>query len=51
MIVASHRSQEIHEQIAGSQFHMLRGTGHVALIEQPEKFAQVCLDFLDNLYA
>lgn len=49
MIVASHRSQEIHEQIAGSQFHMLRGTGHVALIEQPEKFAQVCLDFLSDL--
>ncbi len=51
MIVAPHRSLEIHSQIAGSHYRMLNGTGHVALIEQPDVFAQVCLDFLDNLTA
>ena len=46
VIAAPHLSQMIHERIAGSQLHVLEGTGHVALMEAPEKFAKICLEFL-----
>ena len=49
MIVAPHRSLEIHDRIAGSQYHLLHGTGHVALIEQPDVFARICMNFLGSL--
>ncbi len=49
MIVAPHRSLEIHDRIAGSQYHLLHGTGHVALIERPDVFARICLEFLRSL--
>lgn len=46
VIAAPHLSQVIHERIAGSQLHILKGTGHVALMEAPEEFADICLEFL-----
>jgi pimeloyl-ACP methyl ester carboxylesterase len=49
VIAAPHLSRQIHERIAGSQLHVLKGTGHVALMEAPEEFADVCLDFLHSL--
>lgn len=49
MIVAPHRAEEIHAGVAGSRYTLLRGTGHVALIEQPEMFAGLCLDFLETV--
>ncbi len=49
MIVAPHRALEIHDRIAGSRYHLLHGTGHVALIEQPDVFARICLEFLRSL--
>ncbi len=49
VIAAPHLSQQIHERIAGSQLRVLEGTGHVALMEAPEEFANICLDFLRSL--
>ncbi len=46
LIASPHLSAEIHAQIPGSELKILEGTGHVALMEDPEGFAQVCLDFL-----
>ena len=46
LIVAPHHAEEIHSRIEGSQKVILEGTGHVALIERPEEFAGICLDFL-----
>jgi pimeloyl-ACP methyl ester carboxylesterase len=46
VIAAPHLSQMIHQRIAGSQLHVLEGTGHVALMEAPEEFATICLEFL-----
>ncbi len=46
LIVAPHHAREIHRGIPGSRFVILEGTGHVALMERPEAFARLCLDFL-----
>lgn len=45
-IVPVHLSKEIAERIEGSELKVLKGTGHVALIEQPDIFAKLCIDFL-----
>ena len=49
VIAAPHLSQMIHARIAGSQLHILPGTGHVALMEAPEEFAEICLEFLRSV--
>ncbi len=46
LIASPHLSQVIHDRIAGSELRLLEGTGHVALMEAPEAFANVCLEFL-----
>lgn len=51
IIAAPHLSQEIHQRIAGSRLHIMQGTGHVALMEAPEAFARICLDFLREVSA
>ena len=51
VIAAPHLSQMIHERIAGSQLRILEGTGHVALMEAPEAFAHICLEFLHTVVA
>ncbi len=51
VIAAPHLSQMIHERIARSQLRILKGTGHVALMEAPEEFAQICLEFLHTVVA
>jgi len=48
LIASPHLSEEIHARIAGSEFKLLKGTGHVALMEEPEMFAEVCLEFLNR---
>lgn len=32
--------------IPGSQFHLIRGTGHLPCVEKPEEFARVLTDFM-----
>ena len=49
VIAAPHLSRMIHERIAGSTLHILQGTGHVALMEAPEEFAALCLEFLRSV--
>ncbi len=51
VIAAPHLSQVIHQRIAGSQLRILEGTGHVALMEAPEEFARICLEFLHSVAA
>jgi 3-oxoadipate enol-lactonase len=46
LIASPHLSAEIHAQIPGSELKILEGTGHVALMEDPDGFAEVCLEFL-----
>lgn len=46
LIVAAHHAREIHRRIPGSRLVVLEGTGHVALIEEPEMFGRLCLEFL-----
>ncbi len=47
-IVAIHRSQELQAGIQNSELKILTGSGHVALIETPDHFAEICADFLDQ---
>lgn len=49
LIASPHLSEEIHAQITGSELKILKGTGHVALMEAPEMFAEVCLEFLNRV--
>ena len=46
IIAAPHHSREIAGRIPGAQLIELKGTGHVALHEEPETFANLCLAFL-----
>ena len=46
VIAAPHHSREIASHIPGAEFHLFKGAGHVALMERPDEFAEVCLDFL-----
>lgn len=48
LTVPSYHSVEIADAIADAEFVMLKKSGHVALMETPEAFAQVCLEFLDR---
>ena len=47
-IVATHRGEELHAQIRHSELKILRGTGHVALIERPDLMAEICAEFLER---
>lgn len=49
LIASPHLSGQIHAQIPGSELKLLKGTGHVALMEEPEMFANVCLEFLNRV--
>ncbi len=49
LIMDPHHAREIHAGIAGSRLVVLEGTGHVALIERPGEFAELCLGFLRDL--
>ncbi len=51
LIVEPHHAEEIHSRIKGSRKIIMEGTGHVALIERPEEFARICLDFLRGVSA
>jgi len=48
VIAAPHHSREIADRIPDAELHVFEGSGHVALIERPEAFTQVCLDFLSR---
>ncbi len=43
------RSAYLHEHIEGSQLHILEGTGHMAMIEQPEAVARLLTEFVDRI--
>lgn len=49
VIAAPHHSREIADRIPNSELHIMEDTGHVALMECPDAFAQVCIDFLDRI--
>lgn len=49
LTVPPYHSREIADAITGAEFVMLEGSGHVALMETPDVFARVCLDFLDRM--
>tara|TARA_A100001037_G_scaffold302752_1_gene335121 strand:- start:148 stop:942 length:795 start_codon:yes stop_codon:yes gene_type:complete len=49
LIASPHLSEEIHARISGSELKILEGTGHVALMEAPEMFAEICLEFLNRV--
>ncbi len=35
--------------VAGSEFHLIRGAGHLPCVEKPEEYAQVLTDFLKRI--
>lgn len=41
----------IHEGIAGSRFEVIEGAGHMAPLEQPDRFVEILRTFLDGLVA
>jgi len=49
LIASPHLSREIHARIPGSELKILKDTGHVALMEAPDLFAEVCLEFLGRV--
>jgi pimeloyl-ACP methyl ester carboxylesterase len=46
IIAAPHHAREIAGRIPGARLVELKGTGHVALMERPAEFAELCLGFL-----
>jgi pimeloyl-ACP methyl ester carboxylesterase len=46
MIVAVHRTEQLRNAISGARLEIMAGTGHVALIERPQEFADICFEFL-----
>jgi pimeloyl-ACP methyl ester carboxylesterase len=46
MIVAVHRAEQLRNAISGARLEIMTGTGHVALIERPQEFADICFEFL-----
>ena len=51
LIASPHLSAAIHAQIPGAELRILEGTGHVALMEDPDGFAEICLEFLNGIAA
>ena len=49
VIAAPHHSREIAERIPMARLVELSDTGHVALMERPREFADICLEFLRSL--
>lgn len=49
LTVPSYHSREVADAITDAEFVMLEESGHVALMETPEVFANVCLDFLGRM--
>ena len=43
------RSEYLHEQIEGSQLHIVEGAGHMAMIERPDEVAGVLGGFVDQI--
>jgi proline iminopeptidase len=41
-------SQEMHENIAGSQLVILPKSGHMTFVDQPEQFLRVVRDFVTH---
>ncbi len=39
----------LHEAVAGSKLAVIPGAGHMTPVEQPQRFTQVLLEFLDSL--
>ena len=51
ILAHTHHAHEIHQRIPGAELVILQGNGHVALIEDPQAFSRLCLDFLQRLQA
>ena len=51
VIAAPHHSREIARLIPGARLEILQDTGHVALMEKPDVFASLCLEFLRSQVA
>ena len=49
VIAPPHLSLMIHNLIHGSELNVMKNTGHVALMEAPEEFSTICLNFLKKL--
>jgi len=49
VIAAPHHSREIADRISMARLVELSDTGHVALMERPQEFADLCLEFLRSL--
>ncbi len=49
VIAAPHHSREIADRIAGATMVELEDCGHVALMERPVEFADLCLEFLRSI--
>jgi pimeloyl-ACP methyl ester carboxylesterase len=43
------RLEYLHEQIEGSQLHIVEGAGHMVMIEQPDEVAELLGTFLDQI--
>ena len=41
--------QALHEAIPGSRFEVIKGSGHVPVIEQPELWNRLALEFLEGV--
>ncbi len=49
VIAPPHLSLMIHNRIQESELNVMKNTGHVALMEAPEEFSSICLNFLKKL--
>ena len=49
LLSAPVHAREMQARIAGSRLVVMEGTGHVALIERPDAFGDICLAFLREM--
>jgi len=43
------RARGLAESVVGARFEVIQGTGHAVVVEQPQRVAELCLEFLANV--
>jgi pimeloyl-ACP methyl ester carboxylesterase len=49
LMTPTNRSEYLHEQIEGSQLHVVEGAGHMAMIERPDEVAGLLSEFMERI--
>ncbi len=50
LFTPNRQSKFLHDQIEGSELHIIKKAGHCVMVEQPDAFNQILVDFLKRTY-